>query len=140
MVAEPPPGPQGASGNTRARFEQWAQNPTCQANTISAVHNVRMADVAIREGYKPTFGQSPFALALGQTFERSLLWNDAERLLGELIRHGEHSADRYAKRLGYAFELVEYLDVYERPLDGATPFRRGRSHPFAGQRIGRLVR
>jgi hypothetical protein len=46
-----------------------------------------MADVAIREGYKPTFGQSPFALARGQTFERNLLWNDAERLLAELIRH-----------------------------------------------------
>jgi len=54
--------------------------------------------------------------------------------------HGEHAADRYAKRLGYSFELVEYLDVYERPLDGATPFRRGRSHPFAEQRIGRLLR
>lgn len=78
----------GASGNTRARFEQWAQNPTCQANTISAVHNVRMADVAIREGYKPTFGQSPFALARGQTFERNLLWDNAERLVNELTRHG----------------------------------------------------
>ena len=55
------------------------------------------------------------------------------------LRHGEHSADRYAKRLGYAFELVEYLDAYERPLDGATPFRRGRSHPYAEQRIGKLL-
>lgn len=56
------------------------------------------------------------------------------------LRHGEHSADRYAKRLGYAFELIEYLDVYERPLDGATPFRRGRTHPYAEQRIGKLLR
>ena len=55
------------------------------------------------------------------------------------LRRGEHAADRYAKHLGYSYELVEYLDVYERPLDGATPFRRGRSHPFVEQRIGRLM-
>lgn len=77
----------GVAGNTRARFEQWAQNPTCQANTISAVHNVRMAEVAKREGYKPTFGQSPFALARGQTFERDLLWDGAARLIEGLVRH-----------------------------------------------------
>lgn len=56
------------------------------------------------------------------------------------LRRVEHAADRYAKRFGYSFELVEYLDVYERPLDGATPFRRGRSHPFAEQRIAKLLR
>jgi hypothetical protein len=56
------------------------------------------------------------------------------------LSHGEHSADRFAKRLGYAFELIEYLDVYERPLDGGAPFRRGRSHPYAEQRIGKLLR
>jgi len=56
------------------------------------------------------------------------------------FRHGEHAADRCAKKLGYSFELAEYLDVYERPLDGATPFRRDRSHPYAEQRIGRLLR
>jgi Zn-dependent protease with chaperone function len=55
------------------------------------------------------------------------------------LRRGEHAADRYAKKLGYSYELVEYLDVYERPLDGATPFRRGRTHPYAEQRIGRLI-
>lgn len=55
------------------------------------------------------------------------------------FRRAELAADRYAKELGYSFELVEYLDVYERPLDGATPFRRGRSHPYAEQRIGRLM-
>lgn len=55
------------------------------------------------------------------------------------LRRGEHLADRYAKRLGYSYELVEYLDVYERPLDGAMPFRRGRTHPYAEQRIGRLL-
>jgi hypothetical protein len=74
-----------AKRNTRARFEQWAQNPACQANTISAVHNIHMADVATREGFKPTFGQSPFALARGNTFERQLLRNGAARLLEALI-------------------------------------------------------
>jgi hypothetical protein len=45
-----------------------------------------MADVAVAEGYQPTFGQSPFALARGSTFERNLLWNGAERLIEELVR------------------------------------------------------
>lgn len=88
QATEATPSDQGVSGNTRARFEQWAQNPTCQANTISAVHNVRMADVAAHEGYKPTFGQSPFALSRGQAFERDILRNKAERLITELVRHG----------------------------------------------------
>lgn len=75
-------------GNTRGRFEQWAQNPVCQANTVSAVHNVRMSDVAKAEGYEPTFGQSPFALARGEVFERNLLWDGGKRLIDELVRHG----------------------------------------------------
>jgi hypothetical protein len=44
-----------------------------------------MADVAAHEGFKPTFGQSPFALARGNTFERQLLRNGAERLFEALI-------------------------------------------------------
>lgn len=75
----------GATGNTRARFEQWAQNPSCQANTISAVHNIRMSEVAIADGVKPTFGQSPFALARGENFEQSLFYNQGERILEGLI-------------------------------------------------------
>src|SRR5437870_2355421 len=71
--------------DTRMRFEQWAQNPTCQANTISAVYNVRMAEVAKKEGYKPTFGQSPFAIARGDNFERMLFGNRAKILLEALI-------------------------------------------------------
>lgn len=55
------------------------------------------------------------------------------------LRRAEHTADRYAKKLGYCYELAEYLDVYERPLDGATPFGRGRTHPFAEHRIARLL-
>lgn len=74
-----------ARQNTRMRFEQWAQNPTCKANTISAVRNVKMADVAKAEGLTPTFGQSPFALARGDQFERSLFYRDAAGLIEVLI-------------------------------------------------------
>ena len=77
-----------AYGNTRARFEQWAKNPACQANTLSAVHNVSMADVTRRLGYRPSFGQSVFALTRGNSFERELLRGGATRLLEELIRKG----------------------------------------------------
>lgn len=72
--------------NPRSRFEQWAKNPDCQANTISAVHNVKMAEVAASEGMTPTMGQSPFALARGQTFERTLLRDKAERLRVALVK------------------------------------------------------
>jgi hypothetical protein len=71
--------------DTRRRFEQWAKNPDCEANTISAVAGVSMADVAKAEGLEPTMGQSPFALARGTTFERGLFANDAGRLLHALI-------------------------------------------------------
>lgn len=74
--------------DTRRRFEQWANNPRCQANTLSAVHNVKMAKVAERAGVAPSFGASPFALARGEQFERNLLANDAERLIPELERTG----------------------------------------------------
>lgn len=70
--------------DTRRRFEQWAANPQCSANTLSAVHNVRMADVAKKIGLKPSFGASPFALGNGEQFERNLLADDAKRLFEEL--------------------------------------------------------
>jgi hypothetical protein len=78
----------GAPSNrdTRRRFEQWASNPKCGANTVSAVHNVRMVDVAKRVGIRPTFGASPFALGHGEQFERNLLADEAERLSRELHR------------------------------------------------------
>lgn len=74
------------SRDTRLRFEQWAKNPECRANAISAVHNVPMSKVVEREGAKPTFGQSPFAIARGLTFERSLFKDDAAALHEELVR------------------------------------------------------
>jgi hypothetical protein len=91
-VAAPTPDPpalrDAARRNTRLRFEQWANNPSCEANTFSAVHNVRMDKVAAREGHPTTFGQSPFAIARGRTFEAALLRNGAERLLEALIEEG----------------------------------------------------
>lgn len=83
----------GASGtrerrDTRLRFEQWARNPLCEANAISAVHGIPMAEVAKREGIRPTMGQSPFAIARGQTFERSLFRDGASRLREALVKAG----------------------------------------------------
>lgn len=74
--------------DTRRRFEQWAHNPACQANTLSAVHGISMADVAKREGLHPSMGQSPFAIARGQLFERALYRDDASGLREELERAG----------------------------------------------------
>lgn len=71
--------------DTRLRFEQWARNPRCHANTLSAVHGISMAEVAESEGIKPTMGQSPFALARGLNFERSLFRNLGERIRQALI-------------------------------------------------------
>lgn len=75
-----------ASRDTRMRFEQWAKNPRCEANAISAVHNVKMAKVAEHAGLEPSFGASPFALFRGDQFERNLLRSGAERLIPELVR------------------------------------------------------
>jgi hypothetical protein len=77
--------PDDGQRNTRARFEQWAKNPSCDANTVSAVFGVPMRDVAKAEGASGDYGQSPFALARGQTFEDSLLRDDGQRLISALI-------------------------------------------------------
>lgn len=74
--------------DTRRRFEQWARNPQCRANTISAVHNVPMNEVAQREGVKATMGQSPFALARGQQFERLLYSKGGEPFYEALRKQG----------------------------------------------------
>lgn len=72
--------------DTRRRFEQWVKNPTCQANTISAVHGIPMADVATRESGRSSMGQSPFAIARGQAFERGLFRQGADKLIQALIK------------------------------------------------------
>lgn len=71
--------------DTRRRFEQWARNPECEANTVSAVHGIGMDKVVIAEGGTPTMGQSPFALGRGQTFEKRL-FEDEGTLLGEALQ------------------------------------------------------
>jgi hypothetical protein len=62
------------------------KNPTCQANTISAVHGISMADVATRESGRSSMGQSPFAIARGQAFERGLFRNGADKLMQALVK------------------------------------------------------
>lgn len=76
------------SRDTRRRFEQWAHNPECEANALSAILGVSMVDVALREGLEPNMGQSPFALQRGQRFERQLFQDKAALLRGELERAG----------------------------------------------------
>lgn len=76
-----------ARRETRRRFEQWARNPECHANVISAVHNIKMAAAARRENPKaPREGQSVFALQRGLLFEESLVRNNGEVLLDALGR------------------------------------------------------
>jgi hypothetical protein len=75
--------------DTRQRFEQYARHPGCAANVASAVLGIPMHVVAEKE--RPgagTFGQSPFALAHGVTFERALFANGAERLRDGLAKAG----------------------------------------------------
>ena len=74
--------------DTRLRFEQWARNPSCEANTLSAVHGIPMVEVAKAEGSRITMGQSPFALARGQTFERGLFRAGAQQLRKALVEAG----------------------------------------------------
>lgn len=77
---------QEARRNTRGRFEQWAKNPTCEANTLSAVHNIRLDAAAKQAGLTPSFGQSPFAIARGNRFEAGLFYDGATRLRQALER------------------------------------------------------
>lgn len=77
---------QEARRNTRSRFEQWAKNPTCAANTLSAVHNVRLDKAAAEAGLPISFGQSPFAITRGNRFEAGLFVDEAQRLRAALER------------------------------------------------------
>jgi len=77
-----------ARRNTRGRFEQWAKNPTCEANTLSAVHNVRLDHAAAAAGLAPGYGQSPFAIARGNAFEAGLFRAEALALRSALERAG----------------------------------------------------
>ena len=84
---------QEARRNTRGRFEQWAKNPTCDANTLSAVHNIRLDAAAKQAGLAASFGQSPFAITRGNRFEAGLFYDDAAKLRQALERKGCLPAD-----------------------------------------------
>jgi hypothetical protein len=71
--------------DVRRRLEQYAANPECEANVLSAVHDIPMDRVALEVGLEPKFGQSPFAIRRGQIFERSLFEEEALRLRKALI-------------------------------------------------------
>ena len=92
--------------DTRRRFEQWARNPTCQANTLSAVHDVPIAEVAKADGTPPTMGQSPFAIARGQAFERSL------------YRRGGRAMFQALKELGVLPESASGLEDLRLRMNG----------------------
>lgn len=79
--------------DTRQRFEQYARNPSCEANMRSAILGVRMATVASREGMEVTSGQSPFAIARGETFERRLFKDEAIVLRTALAKVGAFASE-----------------------------------------------
>lgn len=69
----------------RRRLEQYAANPGCEANALSAVHDIPMDQVARSLGLNVKVGQSVFAIQRGHTFEHSLFLEDAQRLRRALI-------------------------------------------------------
>ncbi len=71
--------------DTRRRFEQWARNPRCTANALSAIVNLPMRKVAEAEGAKAPFGQSPFALVRGRKFEQGIFEKQGRMLHDALI-------------------------------------------------------
>ena len=74
--------------DTRRRFEQWVRNTGCEANLVSAVHNIKMGKVArVENPNAPREGQSVFALARGRTFEAGLVKDGGARLIEALQRH-----------------------------------------------------
>lgn len=71
--------------DVRRRIDQYVANPSCEANVLSAVHDVPMEQVARLFGMHVEVGQSPFAIARGATFEKSLFEHDAQRLRKALV-------------------------------------------------------
>lgn len=82
-----------ARTNTRARFEQWAKNPECQANTVSAVLNVDVTSVARKLGYEPKNMKPEFAIQRGMLFEHTLFRDDAKVLREALQKKHDLTSD-----------------------------------------------
>lgn len=74
-----------AHRDVRRRIEQFAANPACEANMLSAVHDIPIEAVARAHGLTPKVGQSVFAILRGQVFERSLFDEEAGRLRRALV-------------------------------------------------------
>jgi hypothetical protein len=93
-----------SADNTRVRFEQWAKNPTCEANTISAVLDVAMGQVAEKLGYKDKKELPPFAIARGNQFEHYLFENEGERIVQAMRKEKLLSADEEVEFFDYRFK------------------------------------
>lgn len=93
----------GTRRDLRRRIEQFVANPRCEANVLSVVADVSLRAVAATElpPDHPALreAQSPFALARGVTFEKSL-YLDTSAFLAELAR-----ADVIAAQHGGAIDL-----------------------------------
>ncbi|MFO0562917.1 MAG: hypothetical protein U0269_33160 [Polyangiales bacterium] len=72
--------------NVRRRLDQFLQNPSCEANTLSVAMDVAMREVAAHEGEPTHEAQSPYALRRGALFEKALFDKDAESLRGALAK------------------------------------------------------
>ncbi len=77
---------EASRANTRARFEQWVNNPSCEANILSTVHDVGIEKAAKKLGYDSQFKQSTFAVTRGTQFEAGLYRDNATILVAALKR------------------------------------------------------
>lgn len=86
MVEETKANSEVSRTNTRARFEQWVNNPSCEANILSTVHDVGIEKAAKKLGFDSQFKQSTFAVTRGNQFEVGLYKDDATILIAALKR------------------------------------------------------
>lgn len=72
----------------RRRLEQFVHNPRCEANALSAAHDIPMATALdpSADAQSTPAGQSPFALSRGVSFEQSLFADNAASLVQALVR------------------------------------------------------
>lgn len=116
-----------STGDVRRRLEQYAANPQCKANVRAALRGVAMRRVAEKVGLVPVFGQSPFALQRGQSFERGLFEDDATPLRRALIERKALPANatgfvdlRLRQGGGVMRTLEEAAEAFERFLKDAA--------------------
>lgn len=109
--------------DVRRRLEQFAHNSRCATNVLSAVRDVPLAAVAKAAGVSGAVGQSPFAIARGEIFERSLFRDDALRLRRALVESKVLAANaqgfidlRLARNSGPSRDLDESCARFARLL------------------------